>query len=271
MTQKLSRLADIAAQYDAIVFDQWGVLHNGTVAYPGAVEAVKALHTSGKPLAVLSNSGKRAAPNASRISAIGFDAAWFETVMTSGEALWQDIAAGHIPERAFFPIERQTGDASQWADGLGITLTPLDEAEAVLLMGLPDGSTLNDWTQVLMDAAARNLPVYCSNPDVHSPRADGLVTSPGALAAAYEGRVTYYGKPHKPVFEALQKSLGTDRLLMVGDSLDHDIAGAAGAGWDSLLIEGGLYAGQIASDQDLTVLVAQKGCPPPTYRMEILT
>ena len=29
---------------------------------------------------------------------------------------------------------------------------------------------------------------------------------------------------------------------MVGDSIEHDIAGAKNIGWDSLLMTGGLYA-----------------------------
>ena len=96
-------------------------------------------------------------------------------------------------------------------------------------MGLPDAAKLADWQPVLDQAFAADLPIYCSNPDQHSPREDGLVISAGALARAYSqrsGRVIYYGKPHRPVFQALSASLKAQRVLMVGDSLDHDIAGA---------------------------------------------
>lgn len=116
-----------------------------------------------------------------------------------------------------------------WAEGLRIELTELHNAQAVLLMGLPDAAKLADWQPVLDQAFAADLAIYCSNPDQHSPRADGLVISAGALARAYSqrsGRVIYYGKPHRPVFQALSASLKAQRVLMVGDSLDHDIAGA---------------------------------------------
>jgi HAD superfamily hydrolase (TIGR01459 family) len=277
VTLLIEQLETVASHYDAIVFDQWGVLHNGSVPYPGAVGCLQQLRAAGHRLAVLSNSGKRAQPNAARIADMGFDQALFAFVMTSGEALWSEITHGQIAAQRFFPIERAPGDAAAWAEGLDIALVAKpDYAQALLLMGLPDGSELAAWQPLLDQAKARGLPIYCTNPDRSSPRAGGLVVSPGALAFAYQdmgGEVRFYGKPHRPVFEALEEALQTRKLLMIGDSLEHDIAGAQGAGWDSLLIQGGLYAKDFAQgDQDETLarLVAEKGCEPPTYRMETL-
>jgi len=276
VTQALSSLAQVAARYDAIVFDQWGVLHNGSAPYAGVVACLDGLRAQGRRMAVLSNSGKRAAPNAARIAAMGIGAP-FETVMTSGEALWREISAGHLPNARLYPIERATGDAAAWAKGLDLTLTTeLDTAAGILLMGLPDGSKLADWHAFLTRAFTLALPVYCTNPDRKSPRAGALVTSPGAVAFAYAergGAVRFYGKPHRPVFDALETALGTSKLLMVGDSLEHDIAGAQAAGWDTVLIQGGLYADAFAAgnpEDTLTALVADYGCRPPTYRMDLL-
>ncbi|MGR3502507.1 TIGR01459 family HAD-type hydrolase [Pseudaestuariivita sp.] len=278
MTRALQHLAEVAGDYDAIVLDQWGVLHDGSVPYPNAVSALRTLKGTGHRLAVLSNSGKRAAPNAARIAGIGFPEGLFDVVMTSGEALWRDCQSGRVPEARFYPIERAPGDAAAWAEGLDLHLvSDLSDAEAILLMGLPDGSTEDDWSSVMGSALTRGLPVYCSNPDKASPRAGGqTVVSPGALAHAYAakgGVVTFYGKPHRPIFEAVAEALGSQRLLMVGDSLEHDITGAAGAGWDSLFVEGGLYAARFdRSDRDaaLRALIAETGHPAPTYRIEDL-
>ncbi|MEM6896899.1 MAG: TIGR01459 family HAD-type hydrolase [Pseudomonadota bacterium] len=264
MTQRIETIAEIAGGYEAIVFDQWGVLHNGASPYPGAVQCLQDLP---RPVAVLSNSGKRAAPNAERIADMGFTRS-FEVVMTSGEALWRDIDRGHIPQSTFHAIERAPGDAEVWSDGLDISFEPMDRAEAVLLMGLPDGSALRDWSPVLARANAANLPVYCSNPDRKSPRADGYVISPGAVAFAYEkmgGDVTYYGKPHRPIFESLKDALGSERILMVGDSLEHDISGAAQAGWDSVFVGGGLYADAFADAPWQDALEGLNPAVPPTY------
>lgn len=272
MTQQIDTIAAIADDYDVIVFDQWGVLHNGSSPYPGACAAISGL--TGKT-AVLSNSGKRSAPNAARIADMGFPPELFDFVMTSGEALWRDIDTKAISAQQFYAIERAPDDAAHWARGLDITLLPdAKGAEAILLMGLPDGAELDDWTGKLKDWAARGLTVYCSNPDRQSPRAGGLVISPGALGFAYQdmgGDVVFYGKPHRPVFAAVEQVFGPGRYLMVGDSMEHDIAGAQGAGWDSLLIEGGLYVDRFdAADGDAVVveIAREKGCDLPTYRIK---
>lgn len=274
MTQAIDSLNAIAGEYDAIVFDQWGVLHQGTSAYPGALEAISTLAAGRAKLGVLSNSGKRASLNAERVGAMGFDVAAFDSVMTSGEALWRDIAAGRIAARNFHPVTGAAGDAEVWAEGLSIAFCDDANAEAILLMGLPDGSTLDDRTACLKEWRIRELTVYCSNPDRQSPRAGGLVLSPGALAYAYRdlgGEVVFYGKPHPAIFRAVEADLVCDRTLMVGDSLEHDIAGAQAAGWDSLLIEGGLYAEAFASgdgEATLAGLVQKHGTQPPTFRMK---
>ena len=275
MTRRIDSLTEIAQQFDAIVLDQWGVLHNGTAPYRGAIGCLSGLAATGCRLAVLSNSGKRAAPNADRIAAMGFEHKLFEVVMTSGEALWQDIAHDLVSERVFFPIERAAGDAAQWAKGLEVRLVDQPgAAEALLLMGLPDGAGPNDFGPALEIARAGDLPVICTNPDRASPRADGqTVLSPGACAHAYAdagGDVRFYGKPYLPVFRALESALGArpKRLLMVGDSLEHDIAGANAAGWSTCFVEAGLHAADLTgSDPDNTLqrLVAARGAATPDY------
>ncbi|MEO1239381.1 MAG: TIGR01459 family HAD-type hydrolase [Pseudomonadota bacterium] len=277
MTRFIEKLAEIAEDYDAIVLDQWGVLHDGKTPYPGSVDALERLHAMGTRLAVLSNSGKRADLNAARIASKGFPDALFEVVMTSGEALYRDIATGTITEQRFYPIQGSPGDAAAWADDLECDLVAsLELADAVLLMGLPDADDHSTAQHCLEVARARGLPVYCSNPDRKSPRGGGYVTSPGALAHAYAdagGTVRFYGKPHRPVYDALSTALGSHNLLMVGDSLEHDIAGAQAAGWDSLFVRGGIHAPDFASgdlSRNLAQLVAAEGAPTPTYSIEVL-
>ncbi len=279
MTQVLTALADIAGDYDAVVLDQWGVLHDGGAPYGGAIAALNSAQAAGHRLAVLSNSGKRSAPNADRIAAMGFRADLFDVVMTSGEALWRDVADGTLPARRLFAMERAPGDAAAWADGLDVDLVAsLDDADAVLLMGLPDGSGADIFGAELDAALARGLPLYCSNPDHASPRpGGGVVMSPGVLADRYAragGATQLYGKPHRPIFDALATALGGGRFLMVGDSLDHDIKGGHGAGWDTLLIQGGLYRDRFAPGGDaldtVLQLCADRAAPPPTFTMDIL-
>lgn len=276
MLRRLDSLLTITPDFGAVILDQWGVLHDGTRPYPQAVATLARLSAAGVRLAVLSNSGKRAAPNLTRIAQMGFDPSVFACVMTSGEALWRDMASGHVRAHRLCAIERAPGDAADWAAGLGVTLTPdPSEADAILLMGLPDGADADAFEDVLDMALARDLPVLCTNPDRASPRAGGVqVVSPGTLAhahAARGGKVLFYGKPHLPVFRAIETALGlpADRLLMVGDSLEHDIAGAKAAGWQALLIEGGLHADMLrkAGPDALADLARTEAAPLPDFTL----
>lgn len=276
MTRLLDSIGMIADQFDAIVLDQWGVLHDGTTPYHGAIEALTLLSARGTRLAVLSNSGKRSDLNARRITAKGFPSDLFGCVMTSGEALWQDAAAGKLQGNRAFVVSANPNDAAQWATGLDLDfVTDLEEADFVLIMGLSEGDaapaaqSLSDLRDAIL---ARGIPTYCSNPDRASPRAGGsLVISPGALAhdiADAGGSVTFYGKPHAPVFRAVEVAMNVtpDCCLMVGDSLEHDIAGAANAGWQTLFIRDGIHAsafetGDIGNALE-TLAVTKKVCAP---------
>lgn len=276
MTRSLDSLAEVAGDFDAVVLDQWGVLHDGTQPYPDAVVAVERLKAAGVTIAVLSNSGKRAGVNLDRIIGMGFAAELFDLVMTSGEALWLDLQ--HKRSRlALYPITAADGDATVWAEGLNVTLVDdAPYADAILLMGLPDQADIAPYQQILGQS---DLPVYCTNPDRASPRAGGLsVVSPGTLAHAYAdqgGDVAFYGKPHLPVFRAVERALGAkpSRILMVGDSLEHDIAGGNGAGWSTAFVESGLHAKRFTGpDRTATVqaLAREESAPLPDFHLRSL-
>ncbi|MBN8532802.1 MAG: TIGR01459 family HAD-type hydrolase [Rhizobiales bacterium] len=283
--RELTGLGAIAGAFDAIVFDQWGVLHNGTQRYRSARETISALAETPARLAILSNSGKRSQPNRARIAAMGFRIDDFSVVMTSGEALWQDCQSGRLgPIHRLFPICAKESDAFQWVEGLEAVelVSSPAEADGILLMGLADDADVNSGIRSNLDQGlARALPLFCSNPDKASPRANGVVvSSPGALAETYAkagGVVHFYGKPYPAVFEALQRELGIDdpsRILMVGDSLEHDIAGAAAKGWKSLFIRGGLHAAAFSSELEIAssveCLSREARSPLPDYTMEFL-
>ena len=82
-TQLLQSLTETVDEFDVAVLDQWGVLHNGSVPYAHAAEAMVELSRHGKEIVIVSNSGKRAALNLDRISRMGLPAHLISTVVTS--------------------------------------------------------------------------------------------------------------------------------------------------------------------------------------------
>ena len=277
----LGSILDASDEFDVAVLDQWGVLHDGTTAYPDAAETVARLRRAGKAIVVLSNSGKRAGLNADRIRGMGFEVDTSE-VVTSGEALWRDTSEGRLPpHRRVFAVEGCAGDAASWAEGLDIAFTQkVEEADAVLLMGLSEGATAGDYDQLLERSLARCLPLICSNPDRQSPRSGGgSALQPGALAWDYArrgGRVLWYGKPHEPIFrsvERLHSGVPPTRHLMIGDSAEHDIAGGHAAGWQTCLVLGGLHAQEIDHSEvedSVRSLCERHGTQPPDIAIPYL-
>ena len=248
------------------------------------------LHARGIEIFILSNSGKRADLNLKRIEKMGLPLETISQVVTSGEALWRDInesrilVKGRTPKR-FFPICGHPDDSKVWAIGSNIEMA--DEidptCEAILLMGLPDDTGETEYDVTFRRALEFEIPLICSNPDKTSPRAERFVMSPGALADRYEsmdGEVIWYGKPHAPVFEAVMRcrpELAPSRFLMVGDSLEHDIAGGQKVGFQTALVRRGIHANDFSSsashDQINAVmksLAEQHKIQPPDVSLEFL-
>jgi HAD superfamily hydrolase (TIGR01459 family) len=273
-------VADLAGGYDGFIIDQWGVLHDGGSAYPGAIEALQALRAAGKRIVLLSNSGKRAAFNQTRLVAMGFDAGLYDAVITSGEAAWQllreraDPAVRGFGRRCF--IWSRGGDLDHVA-GLDVELVAdVADADFIYLAGVEDHAPLADFLPGLETGAKLGLPLICANPDLVAiyPRGERGM-APGAVARHYEslgGRALYVGKPHRPVYERCLAALAlpSAAILAIGDSLEHDIAGGRGMGADTALIAAGVHRDEMAdlplgspAQRDaLTQLVAAYGVAP---------
>ncbi len=265
----INTLEEVLQSFDIVVLDQWGVLHNGSTCYASARDAMQLLHARGKEICILSNSGKRADLNLARIGKMGLPIETISQVVTSGEALWQDIQesrlriAGQIPKR-LYPICGHPEDPLVWATGSRVEIadriTP--SVDAILLMGLADDTAESAYDAPFREALTLKIPLICSNPDKTSPRADRFVMSPGALADRYEamgGDVIWYGKPHTPIFEAVMRyrpDLAPDRFLVVGDSLEHDIAGGQNVGFKTALVRGGIHTNDFTNGADKDQITA---------------
>ena len=252
----LAGLHEVASTHDRWVFDQYGVLHDGTRAYPGAVELLRRLKARGDRIIVLSNSGKRAEINRRRLERLGFGADCLDAVLTSGELVHAMLAARDDPFfSALGPLCRlisNDGDRGV-IDGLPIhAMSSAHEADFVLLCGTAGASRSTAFDAEFAAAARRGVPAICANPDLVRFDAGRIVMSCGALARRYEqlgGMVRWIGKPHPEVYVRCRALLGgadAARTVMIGDSLAHDVVGANAAGWTSVLLTRGIHADRLA-------------------------
>lgn len=252
-TEVVDGLAPLADRYDGFLVDQFGVLLDGVRALPGAREGLELLRDRGKAVVILSNSGRRSAPNVERLARLGLGPELYTALVSSGEATWQGLRERTDP--TFADLGRRCllftrhGDRSpvEGVEGLESVREP-EAADFVLLCGIDPHETARGRCRRQLDRAlARHLPLVCANPDTVSLEGDRTVEGPGAFAARYAaggGEVRHVGKPWPAVYRAALPVLGVppERVLAVGDSLDHDVAGAAPFGIDAALLPGGVHA-----------------------------
>lgn len=259
-------LAALAVRYDGFLLDQFGVLHDGTTVYPGVVACLEALKQTGKRVVILSNSGTRREANIERLARLGIPAELYEDFVTSGEvtlAVLSDPPVELCPAgRAEGPLRclpLLDGPAERAiVESTAVTeATDIATADFLLLASFgrtPPSRDAFDGT--LAEARARGLTLLCANPDITGFRPEGLIPAPGAFAADYEaagGKVLYIGKPHPLIYRhALERlaPLPAGRVIGVGDSLAHDVAGAQGAGLAAALIIEGIHREELGNPAD---------------------
>lgn len=253
-TELISGMAPLAAQYDAFVLDLWGTLHNGIEPLPGALDCCAQLKAAGKSIALLSNAPFRIDVVVAVIDKIGVPRDFYDHVMSSGEIAWRAVAERSDPWHAalgrrvfFIGSERH----HTMLDNPNMEeVDDIADADLVLCTGPRKATdTIDDYLPELSAAADRKLPMICANPDREVIRGEAREICAGAIAEHYEthfaGDVAWHGKPHASVFDEVLRILGQpprERVLMVGDGIHTDIAGAAAASIDAYLVCGGLHA-----------------------------
>jgi len=256
--REIGGLGEIADRYELFLFDQYGVLHDGTRLYDGVVPVLAALAREGRSSVVLTNSGKRAGPNCERLVRLGLDRTLFLDAVSSGEVAWRGIHDGTLgaPFLADARAHLVGRAGENYAfDDLG--LVPVDASESpdfILIVGSNAPATdLDDYARLLRPSAERGVPALCCNPDRLMLAAGGFVSAPGAIAARYESMgapVRWIGKPFPEIYRAALNRAGNlspARVLAIGDSMDHDVAGAAAMGIATVLVRSGLSAGLSAA------------------------
>ena len=78
-------LGEVADRYDAVLLDQFGVLHDGKRSIAGAEDCYKRLAEAGKKLIVLSNTSRRRDFAVKRLPGLGFDPHALLGFVCSGE------------------------------------------------------------------------------------------------------------------------------------------------------------------------------------------
>lgn len=300
--------SSVLEQYDIVLLDQFGVLHDGKRAIPGAIECVEALRSGGKAVVVCSNSSQRKELALSRWVKMGFPSD--VGFLTSGEVSYQHLKSmlqGKKKQRVLVFSWHDPALTANWLEGLDVeqlaTSDAVETADLLLFhgpdavgsdrnpVGLGDEGSINESAMLTLERAARaGVKAVCANIDLKAVDANGNIRyMPGNLLKIYKamgGDCVGFGKPKEEFFNAalemalgqlgaqsassaspfqvIKNGAGKDnmprpgvklvRAIHVGDSLEHDIAGARAVRIDSLLItDAGIHKDDFAMPAQLAV------------------
>eukprot|EP00903_Cladosiphon_okamuranus_P019303 g17743.t1 len=279
-------LSQLSSVYDAFLIDQWGVMHDGKTAYPGAVECIHRLGQAGKKVVLLSNSSKRKGAALCNLERMGFSMDAILDVVTSGQIAWDGLQ-----QRAVEPFKSlgtkclvfgNGDDDLEYVSSCGCELAEAEDADFILARGsfvvagsdgtrrysptIMTGEGKEETDKAMRLMLERGAQMLVTNPDFLRPGTNDPM--PGLIAKAYAdmgGTVKYIGKPHPAVYQACFQALSSDkesgvskpvpeaacreRVVAVGDSLPHDVLGALRAQISSVFVAGGVHFQELGVEQ----------------------
>lgn len=301
-SMKIPGISKIIHNYDVMILDQWGVLHDGRKPYEGVIESLREIRQNSPiKIIILSNSSKRQASTHQGLQKVGMSADHIDGIVTSGEIGWRRIRDRHYDflsgkDRSLrVAVFGNADDDVEYIQSCGCILADPKDADFILARGSFSYSTASsnivykiaeDLFQhvdsYLEECARYNLPMLVTNPDTNRPGSNAPM--PGQIGQKYSKmgmRVEYIGKPYSAVYDECyviaESLLGRPakglRYCAVGDSLEHDIRGAEAAGVDSVWVMNGVHCldlgraegSPIPPDDPLVESLLNKFGSSPTY------
>jgi HAD superfamily hydrolase (TIGR01450 family) len=281
ITSRVTRLSftALAEQYEAVLFDAYGVLVNAGGALHGAAEALTWLTARGQRFLIVTNDASRSPLRAAtRFARLGMPVRE-EHVVSSGMLIGPALVE-HGLERGRVVVVG-TGDSAQYARDVGATVIEPqhgDVADAIVIADEGGFELLDVMDRVLSMIlagcdAGRPPRLLLANPDLVYPSGDGRFGfTAGSLARMVDGALALLlgdaaptfevlGKPAARHFEAALARVGTRDAVMLGDTLHTDVAGAQGVGIASAIVLTGVTT---------RAQVLGAGVHAPTYLLESL-
>lgn len=266
----------LAPDYDVVLSDVWGVVHNGVAAFPDACDALTRFRQGGGSVVLITNAPRPNGVVAKQVEQFGAPRSIYDAIVSSGDVTRDEI--GKRPGQTIFHVGPKRDLAI--FEGLDVTFAGVETADYVICSGLfnEDSETPESYRVLLEQMLSRRLFMVCGNPDVVVERGEQLLYCAGAIADLYArmgGDVLYAGKPYAPIYElalrlaqgARGKSVDHKRVLAIGDSVRTDFKGAASFGIDCLFVTAGIHSAEFGGRDDPDpdaverVLIAAGGKP----------
>ena len=266
--KELNHLSKIYNAYDTFVIDLWGVIHNGINLNEKAIKAVDELKKNSKKIVFLSNAPRPSAKVIDFLLKMKMDKQYLSNVMTSGEAAMHAINQNKFG-KLFFHLgpPRDTSVFEKVKENK----TNINNCDFILCTGLFDEyeNDLTYYKNFLIKHVSKKL--VCTNPDLTVHRGNKEEYCAGYVAKIFEklgGKVTYYGKPHKEIYEMCFKE--NEKVLAIGDNLRTDIKGANNLNIDCLFISNGVHRNEFSNKLELEKLLEKYKVKTNYFQKELL-
>jgi len=279
----IPKFSALAPDYDLLLSDVWGVIHNGIAVYPHACDALMRMRARGGVVILITNAPRPSEVVSRQLERLHVPRATYDAIVSSGDVTRSVIEQRRGQSLYHLGPER---DRSIFR-GLDVHFAPSETADYVVCSGLEDdeSETPDDYRARLESMLARKLFMVCGNPDVVVERGSTLVYCAGAIADLYAtmgGEVLYAGKPYRPIYEmalakaesAAGRKFALSRVLAVGDSVRTDLKGARTMGLDFLFVTSGIHAEELGSREQpdsaaLTATFTAAGGMPKAVMREL--
>ena len=241
------------SRYKALICDIWGVLHDGVEVFPEVNAALQAFRAQNGTVVLLTNSPQMSFQIEDLLDEKNVSRHAYDGLVTSGDLTVAALkslhikTAYHIGPARHFPIY----------DAAKVDQVALENAQCMVCTGffIEPYDDLAKYQDILEQALPRGLKMICANPDLVVDVGGELIPCAGALAARYEqmgGHVHWAGKPHVTAYETalakieqLSGPVAKKDVLVIGDALRTDIAGAHNIGCDALFVGRGIHRHEV--------------------------
>ncbi len=245
LSSKPITLSELITRFDFFLTDIWGVLIDGQRLIPGAVEFLTRLRSHQKKIILISNTPQRNLELQQFLNKLGLLSYYYDGVTTAGETTRNLLINEHIEVsgKNYFYIGPEDTQ-SLLANTSYHLVDQVEAADFVLLNGYPEPEISDTTlTNLLAKIISRKIPLICTNPDIAIYTLEGKKSyCSGHLAAKYQkmgGNPRYIGKPYPEIYQSIItmfKLTPREKILVIGDNLLTDIAGADCQNLASLLL-----------------------------------
>jgi HAD superfamily hydrolase (TIGR01450 family) len=251
-------VSTLVDRYDALLIDAYGVLVHRDGAFPGASAFIEHLESQDKPYHILTNDASRNSVSASQSYMSKGIEIPPEKIITSGSLIGAYFAEHNLAGARCVVLG--TKDSKQFVlDAGGEVLSPFEAEDVDVILVCDDaGFPFLEAVEAVMSLLFRRFDQGLSthmvlpNPDLIYQKNEaeyGLTSGSIALILEQALELRYLhnqfqfarlGKPYLPIFEQALRRTNTRNMVMLGDQLRTDIAGANAFGIDSALVTTGL-------------------------------